>query len=253
VCGKLEDEFDLKAWTATHDRVGKAIGGKEKKTEDLARSLELLGLAYRAEGGLDAVSGTGKSTLPAKKSLEKTIKGEGGVKTTRRALPDFYHWIRAWTREPTKILGKFRARFGGAFTSVVNKLSGLKEKVKEKLDKVFKKRSGGRGGIAKLVIKGLGTALLAIGKLIVPPALHLVVDAIRRGITKKLKSLFELDEDSLAGKASGSGSKVTSAMRVRSSRLRSRAAVVAACQSAVTSAVRASSSVRDGSGGTAAR
>ena len=45
---------------------------------------------------------------------------------------------------------------------------------------------------------------------------------------------------------SGSGSRVTSATRVRNSRLRSRGEVVGACHRAATSPVRASSSARDG-------
>ncbi len=200
---QLEDKFPFADWKKNQADLRNQISGP-KASADTKRnvaSLELLERAYEAEEALDKVPGTGKTTLPAKSAdVVNIVTGKGADrKTHTRNLADMASWLTGWTSKPAQILGVFRDKFGTGFVWVANKLTAIRDRVREKLREFFEKHPSKPGGSkGKIIAKALLKALIQVAKILLPRALHLFMDAVVAGTKKKLASLFDLDPIKLA-------------------------------------------------------
>jgi hypothetical protein len=202
---ELKDEFDHAKWKKDQAALRAKISGPTASadTKKQMASLELLERAYEAEEALDKVDGTGKTKLPPKNdsaNMVKIVSGKGTErKEHKRSLADMSSWLLGWTGKPAEVLGIFRDKFGDSFVWVANKLSNLRDRIREKYRSTFEKHpSKPSGGKGKIIAKALLKALLQVAKILIPRAAHLFMDAVVAGSKKKLAKLFDLDPVKMA-------------------------------------------------------
>lgn len=194
---KLKDHFDQKAfdkWSKLQSQLGKEVRGtdKTKTSQQTFKKLEFLELASKAENALDTkVKPKGKGFPKAADLKLKIETGTGKTKAVKDTSYDrVYGWLERWTSAPYKALGKFRQIFGAGFVGAVNKFETIKGKISAKVKEFFDKRSKVKKA-ATAVVQAVGRALKQVIDLIVPQTMHLLTEAIKNGIQKKLDALFE--------------------------------------------------------------
>lgn len=193
---KLKDHFDQKEfnrWSKRQTQLGNEVRGtdKTKTTQPTFKKLEFLELASKAENAMDPKAKK-RTNFPKAADLKLKIEtGTGKDKVTKNTgLDKVFGWLERWTSVPYKALGKFRQIFGTAFVGAVNKFETIKGRISAKIQEFFEKRSKAKKA-ATAIVQAVGRALRQVIDLIVPQTMHLLTEAIGKGIQKKLDALFE--------------------------------------------------------------
>lgn len=190
---KLKETFKLTAWKQHQESLRKDVHPMTDPAKTNLAALEFLHLAYAAEESLDAVQGTGKTTLPPKSSdLVKT--GTDPKHARNRPLADLSPWLQGWTGRPASALGVLRDTFGDTFVFAANKFIEIRETVRKKVKAFLDRRHKSLGsGMAAMVTKAIGRGLKAVLQVTLHQTAHYIVNRVEAGIKKKLSAWFDFD------------------------------------------------------------
>ena len=174
----VKDPFDkaqLQVWESDHAR----LTGEEKKLEKTSEFEEAefntLVLKDREAGvksgfNLDKISGP---LSPRAKEAAKTLDK-----------------IRFWTGASSKVFGKMRYFFGGAFVKVANAYHAIRARFQALLDK---KPSPKSSGLTGTVLRIAFDVLKIAGRMIVQRTTQHLANSLTKGVEQKLKDLIPED------------------------------------------------------------
>lgn len=172
---EVKDPFDRAAfdiWKADHSR----LTGEEKQLEKTPEFKEAEFKSLVVEDRQAAIKSG--FDLPAISKEEETA-----AKTVGK--------IEFWTGASSAIFGRLRYWFGGAFVKVVNAYYSIRARFQNLLDN---QRAPSSGGLPGTIIRIAFNVLKIAGRILVERTAQHLVDSLKTGVERKLKSLIPEDK-----------------------------------------------------------